>query len=205
MNIYQLTNKYRAEQGLAPLTYDYRLEQSAKVKAVDICDNNYWSHDRPDGTPWHKNIYNHYPGKAVGENLAKNFTSDASTMQAWIDSPTHRANIVESWEHIGVYTHNCNGVLISVQHFGVLKQVQTPRPVEKQPPKTTPFTGEDQTDDTETQITPEQITQARELEAKTEPEPTVAHSEYIISVLIIVFVLVLGFIHIYNYVKNRVR
>ena len=64
----------------------------------------YWSHDTPDGqTPWSFMIAAGYDYQTAGENLAYGFDTSADVMTAWMNSPDHRANILNSTYHdIGI-------------------------------------------------------------------------------------------------------
>lgn len=57
----------------------------------------YWAHVSPTGvTPWHWFDVVGYNYSAAGENLAKNFSSSSGVMSAWMASPEHRANVLDS-------------------------------------------------------------------------------------------------------------
>jgi hypothetical protein len=98
------TNQKRQEQGLPPLTVNTQLSAAALAKAQDMLDNQYWAHTSPTGKkPWDfiKSANYHY--KVAGENLARDFSHTNDMMSAWMDSPTHRANILnDRYEQIGV-------------------------------------------------------------------------------------------------------
>lgn len=86
--------------------------------------NNYFSHTSPIGLdPWHWFEKNNYTYKYAGENLAINYTSAEEEHQAWMESPTHKKNILSpNFSEIGIATAtgNINGKksLITVQEFG---------------------------------------------------------------------------------------
>lgn len=118
------TNKKRQELGLVPLKYNSLLSESATKKAQDMFTNNYWAHTSPNGTtPWDFFKSVGYKYSAAGENLARDFYDTDSLIKAWMNSPTHRDNIVNSkYQEIGIGV--VNGVLsgvkttLVVQHFG---------------------------------------------------------------------------------------
>lgn len=118
------TNAKRAEAGLPPLTLNGALSAAAAAKAADMFANNYWAHNSPSGkTPWDFIIGAGYRYTLAGENLAKNFQTSDGVIEAWMNSPTHRANIVkEGYKEIGFAV--VNGVLngeettLVVQMFG---------------------------------------------------------------------------------------
>lgn len=118
------TNEERKKSGLKPLTYNPILSESAKRKAEDMFKNDYWAHNSPQGkTPWTFFDAAGYKYSVAGENLAKDFYDTESLMKAWMNSPTHKANIVHTrYEEIGIAV--VNGTLggikttLIVQHFG---------------------------------------------------------------------------------------
>lgn len=118
------TNAKRAEAGLPTLTLNSALSQAAAAKATDMFANNYWAHNSPSGrTPWDFIIGAGYKYTLAGENLAKNFQTSSGVVDAWMNSPTHKANIVKSgYKEIGFAV--VNGVLngeettLVVQMFG---------------------------------------------------------------------------------------
>jgi hypothetical protein len=91
------TNAKRSQAGLAPLKVNAKLSQAANAKATHMFDNQYWSHTAPDGTsPWTFIQRAGYKYSIAGENLARDFGDTSSMVQAWMDSPTHKANILQS-------------------------------------------------------------------------------------------------------------
>jgi hypothetical protein len=63
---------------------------------------NYWSHNTPDGTePWWFFTQAGYSYTNAGENLAYGFSDSASTVDAWMNSAGHRANILGSYTEVG--------------------------------------------------------------------------------------------------------
>lgn len=91
------TNKFRQEESLHELRLSNRLNEAAHLKAKDMFDRQYWGHNAPDGTePWHWLIKAEYGYTKAGENLAKNFYTAEAVTAAWMESPDHRKNILES-------------------------------------------------------------------------------------------------------------
>jgi hypothetical protein len=144
-SIISLTNAQRAAAGLAPLNYSGALSSSAFAKAQDMLAKQYWSHTSPDGlTAWTFIGRAGYPYIAAGENLAKDFTSDSSVVNAWMASPAHRANILSAtYRDMGVAV--VSGTLfgtpttIIVAHFGATAAAPAPVPVSApKPVATTP-------------------------------------------------------------------
>lgn len=97
------TNEARATEELAPLTVNPTLNQAAELKANDMLANDYWAHTSPSGvTPWHWLETVDYAYAQAGENLAKNYPNASATVDAWMSSPTHRANIMnENFTEVG--------------------------------------------------------------------------------------------------------
>ncbi len=122
--VFDFTNTERNKIGLPSYHYNSVLSESAAQKAQDMFKNDYWAHNSPTGkTPW--DFFNNveYKYSVAGENLAKDFYDTDSMMKAWMNSPTHKANIVNTkYQEIGVAV--VNGVLggvnttLVVQHFG---------------------------------------------------------------------------------------
>ena len=119
------TNIERQKLGLAPLKYNATLSQSAAAKAEDMFKNNYWAHNSPEGkTPWDFFKSAGYQYSVAGENLAKDFYDTDGLIKAWMNSPTHRDNIVNpKYQEIGIGVVNgiLNGVktTLVVQHFAL--------------------------------------------------------------------------------------
>jgi uncharacterized protein YkwD len=91
-----LTNSDRASNGVAALQNDPALAQAAQLKANDMAEKGYFAHVSPDGkTPWYWLQQVGYPYTFAGENLAINFDDSSAVETAWMNSPTHRANIVK--------------------------------------------------------------------------------------------------------------
>ncbi len=104
--VIDLTNTERADLNLPQLTRNVVLDQAAQLKAEDMARNSYFSHDSPTGvTPWHWFKEAGYTFAHAGENLAVYFTDSTEVVDAWMNSPTHRANIVgTNYREIGVGT-----------------------------------------------------------------------------------------------------
>lgn len=91
------TNSFRTDDGLNRLSINASLSQAASGKAKDMIDKGYWSHTSPDGTqPWYWIEQAGYNYQEAGENLAKNFSTAQATVDAWMNSPTHRENMLKS-------------------------------------------------------------------------------------------------------------
>lgn len=91
------TNAERAKNSLQPLRYSEQLSGAAYLKAQDMFARQYWAHNAPDGTtPWQWFAKVDYNYAYAGENLAKNFTTASAATSAWMASPEHRKNMLDS-------------------------------------------------------------------------------------------------------------
>ncbi|MBU1200800.1 hypothetical protein KJ953_04720 [Patescibacteria group bacterium] len=126
-----LTNNQRLQNDQKSLTTSNKLNQAALAKASDMFASNYWSHASPSGTePWYFISQADYQYKHAGENLARDFENSAEVVSAWMASPTHKKNILDSrFENIGVAVVNgtINGkeTTLVVQMFGSSSSEQT--------------------------------------------------------------------------------
>ena len=94
--VFDLINKQRTNNGLPALKNDSEVQRIARIKAQDMVDNNYFSHNSPTyGSPFDmmKNFKVSY--KTAGENIAAN-SSNSSAVTAWMNSSGHKANILNS-------------------------------------------------------------------------------------------------------------
>jgi uncharacterized protein YkwD len=99
-----LVNQERAKAGCAPLSVDARLATAARAHSADMANRNYFAHDTPEGVNVGTRVTNAgYRWSAVGENIAKGQPDAAAVMQAWMNSPGHRANILNCrFTNIGI-------------------------------------------------------------------------------------------------------
>lgn len=99
-----LTNEERDDEALVPLVRNPILDEAATLKAEDMAKNGYFAHYSPAGvSPWHWFNQVGYSFVHAGENLAVHFTDSGEVVDAWMQSPTHRANIVNgNYREIGV-------------------------------------------------------------------------------------------------------
>ncbi len=99
-----LINEYRIENGLTALKPFSELQDVAKLKAEDLVNNEYFSHTSANlGTPFEMLKNNNVSYKIAGENLAGSTTPEKA-VQAWIESTSHRENILEEkFEYTGIY------------------------------------------------------------------------------------------------------
>ena len=109
--VVRLVNLERAKNGLPKLAHNWELSRVARYKSQDMKDKKYFSHTSPTyGSPFQmmKNFGISY--KAAGENIAKGYSTPAAVVNGWMNSPGHRANILNSsFTEIGVgYVANGN-------------------------------------------------------------------------------------------------
>ncbi|MCA9324096.1 CAP domain-containing protein [Candidatus Saccharibacteria bacterium] len=137
------TNAQRSSNGLGALTLNSKLNASAQAKANDMVARDYWAHNTPDGKePWVFFDAAGYVYQKAGENLAYGFSSSDATVIGWMNSPSHRANILDTgYTEVGFgFANSANFVgtgqeTIVVAHYG--KPV-TPAPAPAATPTSTP-------------------------------------------------------------------
>lgn len=95
-NILKAVNRERELRNLVLLNTDSRLSAAAQSKSDDMQARHYFNHVDPDGNYiWPKIVAAGYtPYLQLGENLAIEFFSTESLVNAWMNSPTHRANVL---------------------------------------------------------------------------------------------------------------
>lgn len=100
MSIDQLlaaTNEQRVANGAAPLKLNQKLSTAAQSKVQDMVSRNYWAHNTPDGQePWVFFDAVGYKYFKAGENLAYGFSTSNATVVGWMNSPSHRENLLDS-------------------------------------------------------------------------------------------------------------
>jgi uncharacterized protein YukE len=119
------TNEQREAHGLLPLKMNARLNQAAQAKVQDMFALQYFEHISPTGDgPSDLAKQANYKYIVVGENLALgNFKDDATLVEAWMNSPGHRENILNArYQEIGVAVgqgmFEGKRVWLAVQEFG---------------------------------------------------------------------------------------
>ncbi len=101
-----LANEDREKQGATKLVMNEKLIAAAQLKANDMAEKSYFAHVSPEGvTPWHWFEEAGYTYIYAGENLAVNFNRSEDVQEAWMNSPLHRANILNNrYKEIGIAT-----------------------------------------------------------------------------------------------------
>ncbi len=125
--VVELTNKDRQDATLGTLRVSPLLEQAARLKAEDMVAKGYFAHVSPEGLdPWHWIHQVGYSYHYAGENLAINFNDSSDVTTAWMNSPTHRANLLnKDFTEIGVAT--VSGVIDGKQTVFVVQMFGTPK------------------------------------------------------------------------------
>ncbi|HEY4504633.1 MAG TPA: CAP domain-containing protein [Candidatus Paceibacterota bacterium] len=119
-----LVNDDREIYALGPLNRNPLLEVAAKEKAEDMARYGYFAHISPVGiSPWYWISKSGYRFIYAGENLAINFSESRDVNKAWMDSPAHRANILNgNFTEIGIATaegvYEGRQTIFAVQMFG---------------------------------------------------------------------------------------
>ncbi len=94
-SLLQETNIQRSQNSLGALSLNNQLSQAAQAKADDMAARDYWSHTTPDGKqPWEFISATGYSFSYAGENLAYGFDTSSATVAGWMNSPPHRANVL---------------------------------------------------------------------------------------------------------------
>ena len=99
-----LTNAERAKDGCGPLTVNATLTAVAQAHSQDMATNNYFDHNSQDGrTPFDRMTAAGYRYSTAAENIAAGQRTPQDVMTAWMNSPGHRANILNcALRQIGV-------------------------------------------------------------------------------------------------------
>lgn len=106
-------NEIRAEAGLSQLKWDNNLETVANVRANEISKS--FSHTRPNGREWYT-VNSKIQG---GENLAFGFNTAKDVVDAWMNSPTHRDNILyDEFNKVAISIYEEDGIYYWAQQYG---------------------------------------------------------------------------------------
>jgi len=134
-NLVSAVNQERTSRNIPSLTYNAKLAAAAQYKSDDMVARNYFAHTDPeDHYIWDKIVTEGYsPYTILGENLAIDFDDTQSLVAAWINSPTHRANLLNinfKDQGMGVTFGDANSGQYSVavaNTFGAQPIAQTPQ------------------------------------------------------------------------------
>ena len=124
-------NQTRQSMGLPALVENQKLNQAAQLKAENMVANNYFDHTSPSGiTPWFWFLKAGYNYKFAGENLAIGFFDSKEVYNAWLNSPSHKANIVNpNYTEVGTAVlsgFGQNNAIVVVQEFGSQQLAKQP-------------------------------------------------------------------------------
>ncbi len=102
--VLELTNEERSKAGLDPLQLNDKLANAADDHSDSMAQNDFFSHTGADGSSLEDRVQsNGYQYSAVGENIAAGQNTAKNVVQSWMDSPGHRANILnENYTEIGI-------------------------------------------------------------------------------------------------------
>ncbi|MEW2515224.1 sigma-70 family RNA polymerase sigma factor [Streptomyces sp. NPDC046870] len=115
-----LVNKERAAAGCGPVTEDPQLDKAAQGHSDDMAARGFFDHTDPDGAgPGERITAAGYRWSTYGENIAKGQQTPQAVMDSWMNSPGHRANILNcAFKNIGVGVHDGSGGPWWTQAFG---------------------------------------------------------------------------------------
>lgn len=90
-------NEFRVDNGRRPFTLSATLGAAADHHALDMAQNNVFSHTLSDGISWNTNIMDHryVRGAATAENIAAGRSSAKGIFSLWVNSPGHKANMLD--------------------------------------------------------------------------------------------------------------
>ncbi|NDU77494.1 CAP domain-containing protein [Actinomadura sp. DSM 109109] len=118
-SVVSLTNAERAKHGCPALRNDARLATAARRHSQDMAANNYFDHTSRNGdSPWKRMEDAGYDSPGA-ENIAKGYPTASAVVKGWMDSPGHRANILNcGLRAIGVGMASGSGGPLWTQDFG---------------------------------------------------------------------------------------
>ena len=119
--IFRLVNEEREKAGLGPYQRNSLLESTANLRAEELPWR--YSHTRPDGSLWKTAFPPEFSDRS--ENILYGSTSPKAAMNAWMNSPGHRGNILNKrWTDFGIGIYRSGGVLYWVQGFGCVEDAR---------------------------------------------------------------------------------
>ena len=127
-----LLNQERQKDNLETLNLNPELSAAARNKANDMFSKNYWAHNSPDGkTPWNFIKDSGYVYVYAGENLARGFTTSADVTKAWMESQSHKENMLSpNYSDVGfaVVSGKLDGeeTVLVVEEFGGRSRAAAP-------------------------------------------------------------------------------
>lgn len=116
--VFNLINQQRTNNGLQALKMDDEVRRVARIKAQDMVDNNYFSHNSPTyGSPFDMLKSFKISYKSAAENIAGN-SSNSGAVNSWMNSSGHKANILN-----GNYNYTGIGVVSSSKYGKIFVQM----------------------------------------------------------------------------------
>lgn len=102
--VLNLTNAFRAENGLPPLSLNPQLAIAAETHSNNMAQQDFFSHTGADGSSAGDRAQDAgYSSSFVGENIAAGYSTPEAVVQGWIDSQGHRENLLNpDYEEIGI-------------------------------------------------------------------------------------------------------
>ncbi|WP_240449914.1 CAP domain-containing protein [Streptomyces sp. S1] len=115
-----LVNAERAKEGCGAVTGNSLLARAAQGHSDDMAARDFFDHTNPDGAgPGERVTATGYGWSTYGENIAMGQQTAEQVMEAWMNSPGHRANILNcSFKELGVGLHTGDGGPYWTQVFG---------------------------------------------------------------------------------------
>ena len=147
--VVELTNVERAKEGLQPLKLNDRLLDAAQDHSNDMAQDDFFSHTGADGSTVGDRVRaSGYQYSTAGENIAAGQTTAAQVVEGWMNSPGHRANILNpNYTEIGVgyeylqndtgsvnYNHYWTQVFGTPSNNNAGSQLESPTPIPQPDP-----------------------------------------------------------------------
>jgi uncharacterized protein YkwD len=117
-------NNIRKNNNLPELIHNTELQKAAKLKTIDMINNKYFAHVSPSDYKWSDFIkgqgYNYI---YAGENLAKDYENSKEIISAWLESPSHKENIlnpdyIDTGIAVSFNRSNLSSGILVAQEFG---------------------------------------------------------------------------------------
>ncbi|WP_280444785.1 CAP domain-containing protein [Nocardia brasiliensis] len=137
--VISLTNDERAKAGCPALRAESHLTQAAQGHSEDMAAGNFMDHNSSKGDPGARIRAAGYKPQTWAENIAAGYQSADDVVDGWMNSPGHRANILNcGLRDIGVgYAKARNGTPYWTQNFGTSSQPDSGKPTDGKPGKPT--------------------------------------------------------------------
>ena len=108
-----MVNDVREENNVDRLVWDENLENVSDVRSKEISES--FSHTRPNGSAWYT-VNSNIQG---GENLAYGYNNAEDTVNAWLNSPTHKENILyDDFTKMAISIYENDGTYYWSQEYG---------------------------------------------------------------------------------------